>query len=253
MPTPIWRGSEDIHLQPGSPHREHTPEGLRITLTYRGPYAALRENEPAPRILFDALDAAYSADLDEDEFDGLYLSAVETHPDGAGIEGPATQRLIFQPIDPGETIEIDIATLEKPLETHIHYELITDSVWAGFNTWEAEPDPTLRGDLKYKIPGTETVETLTGIIAGLAQKKLRGVTSYILPAPIVRKTSYSLEEPETGGVGMVSDPGAGPEGYQWLKTSDRAVYRKSDGRWERAQEWTGATAWDSEIYPEEEP
>lgn len=252
MPTPVWRGSEGIHLQPSYPLREKTPEGVRISLVYRGPYLALIENEPDVLILFTDLDEVYTGALDEDIFEGLYLAAVETSPDGVGSQGPGTQRLLFQPINPGATTEVDVGILEKPIETHPYYSLITSAQWARFNTWEAEPDPTLKGDLQYKIPGTEEVETLTGILAGLAQKKLSGTTTYILPAPIVRRTSTSLEEPETGGVGKISDPGSGPEGYQWLKTADRAIFRKSDGRWERIEEWTGAEAWDSELYPEEE-
>lgn len=246
-----WRGSKDVHLMPGFPQRDRTPEGVRISLAYRGPYTVLRDNEPAPLSLFAALHSIYRASLEADEFSGLYLASVETTPDGAGESGPGTLRLVFQPVDPGATLEIDNATLERPVESNPYYSLITDGIWARFNTWEQESDPTLRGQLKYRIPGTEDVETLTGIIAGLAQKKLRGTTSYIASYPVVRKTSYSLEEPETGGVGKRSDPEAGPEGFEWLKTADRAMIRKSDGRWERVQEWTGAEVWDHDLYPEE--
>ena len=250
MPN-VWRGSTAIHLQPGCPHRARVPEGLKISLVYRGPFTALRAVEPAPPALFAEIDAVLKASLDAGDFTGLYLVSVQNQPDGSGVAGPGTLTLEFQPIDPGATIEIETATLEKPVESNPYYSLITSGIWARFNTWEQEPDPTLKGDLKYTIPGSKPpqVETLNGIIAVLAAKKLRGVTSYVEPAPVVRKTSYSRTLVSTGGVGKVSDPGAGPSGYQWLKTSDRCVWRKSDGRWERSEEWTGAKSWDPDFYP----
>jgi hypothetical protein len=248
-----WKGSTDPKLQPGYPVRDKGPQGLKITLVYRGPWSALMAHEPSARDVYSALDEGYTAALTETDFDGLMITNVQTHPDGAGTGdlGPATQTIVFEPIDLGESSEVEMAQLERPIETNDYYSLETSDIWAAFNTWEAEPDPTLKGIFKYTIPNTNppVTGTLTGLIAGLAAKKLKGLTSYIAPAPVLRTTTFHLNAPATANVGKRDTPGFGPTGYEWLKTADRAIFDRADGRWKRTQEWTGAISWDHDIYP----
>jgi hypothetical protein len=79
-----------------------------------------------------------------------------------------------------------------------------------------------------------------------------GNETYVVPAPVARITTRSGQLPTTSAVGKrQTPPGFArlPPGYQWLGTGDRAVRTGSSGKWERTREWTGATAWNTKVYP----
>jgi len=259
MAIPTWKGSTAVHEQPGSPVLTQDSGTEKVVRTFRGPYAALLAFRP------DVNDTM--ADLEDEE---MKVVTSELQPDGAGLQGPATLVVTLAKALDEVVEEIEFGALEMPIESHPYYSLITPSIWAGFMKWESEPNPTLKGALKYTYtvtyqdydPGTgealgepynqEFVAELTGIIAGLAAKKLRGTTSYVVPAPILRRTTVSNAKPTPSGLGKraASEPFSNaPDGYEWLKMADRVVYRSNVNRWERTEEWHGAEAWDPDLYP----
>lgn len=261
MPAPTWKGSTAVHEQAGSPVRTEDSGVVQVVRTYRGPYAAVLAFRPA-----------IGATMDDLSDNDMKVVNSELQPDGAGLQGPATLVVTLSKALDEVIEEIDFGTLEKPVESHPYYSLITPSIWSAFMKWESEPNPVLKGALKYTYtvtypdydPATgaalgepynqEYVAQLTGIIAELAAKKLRGTTSYVVAAPTLRRTTFSNSKPTPSGIGKRA-PAApftnAPAGYVWLKMVDRVTYRSNANRWERVEEWVGADFWDVDLYAED--
>lgn len=255
----IWRGSTEIHEQPGSPRIIEEADGERITRMFRGPHDALRAYRP----LFGAI----MEDLEDDDFKVIHT---ELSPDGGGTNGPGTLTIDLRKPSTVVTEEIDMTILERPLEAHPFYSTLTNANWAAYHRWENEPDPALKGALyytwtekyqDYDVDGVAIGEPinevhrglLTGFQAALANKVLRGQTTYIAPAPVLRRTTTSATPATPANLGKRAPEAPfenAPEGYEWLKTSDRVVERKREGTFDRIEEWTGALIWDHDIYEE---
>ena len=110
--------------------------------------------------------------------------------------------------------------------------------------WEAASDPQTRGSLYDKM---------TDAAKSCADKKLRGQTSVMLAAPCARVTTEGQSFYATGsGVGTLFNNVPGftelPNGYVWLKISDRSTRTGRNGKWQRIEEYQGATFWDPELY-----
>lgn len=245
-----WKGSREIQEQPGSPRRVKSAAGIQITRVFRGPYEALVAAEPA-----------IGATLEGTA--GVFVDSVETVPDAAGPLGPGTMTIVASTPDPdsdGQSpeapiYEVDWTQLEKPLEQHPRYQSTGDKPLneqdlVDIENWKNETDRTLRSQGKYRSADGNEV-TLSLNAKDLAFKILRGQSSYIVAAPVVRVTSRTYAKPLTSATGTKGHPPAAagyPPGYEWVKTADRAMRQGSRGTWERIEEWTGADTWDGDIY-----
>lgn len=238
---PVWRGTQDTQVQPNI-RRKMTSAGERIMLQYRGVYTTLLAARPA----IGATVAGYA---------NFYVDEVELVADGTGESGAATMTVVLlseswtgtatPAIDLTE--EVEWSQIEKPIEQHPRYltggdNALTDADLDAIEEWKnataASDRSSLYGDLSANAKH-------------LVDKLRRGTTSYIVPAPIARKTTKGFEAPTSSaqGVRTESAPITGaPGGYVWLGTADRAVRQGGRGKWERVQEWTGADEWDSDLY-----
>jgi hypothetical protein len=226
------RGDDDVKEQPGSPHLITTGTGTKTTRTWRGGYAKL---------------AAFSLTVGT-SLDGSLgkIDSVELVPDRAGKTGPGTLTVVLA--DDEATYEIDAGTLEKPLVKHPIFaaggaHALTDADIDKIETW------------KNAATSGERTTAYTALSANakfFVDKLRRGEESYLLPAPIARKTTRAYAKPTTYATGTRGDPGGFPglpAGYEWLKTGDKAIRQGVRGSWERVEEWTGAELWDHDIYP----
>lgn len=226
-----WLGSDGIHEQPGSPRVTNTGSGNKTTRVYRGPFSALIEAQPA-------VGQTVAGSIGK-------VESVEIVPDGAGRAGPGTMTIVLA--DDQETFEIEASTLEKPLEKHPLFttgaKALSEDDLDKIAAWKATNSAAER---------TTAFAALSANAKYFVGKLRRGQESYIVPAPIARKTSRSFEKPVTSATGKRGAP-AGfpglPAGYVWLKTADRAVKQGPRASWERVEEWTGADEWDADIYP----
>lgn len=236
MPTPVWRGSRLLHLQPGYPEEDQASSGSKTTLVYRGPYATLRAQRP--RIGQSV--AGYA---------GLYVERTRIKPDEAGTQGPGTLTVtLSNESTPGDTIgttndvtvEIDAGQLAKSIFSHPTFDGVTA---------EARKQVEDLIEQGLPLPNSDASATITKLYDLL----LAGTDSYLIPAPTVKKTTTSATRPNVGAIGRGTrttakpDPAA-PAGYEWLKTGDRALRQGRGGKWERIEEWTGADEWSTVLY-----
>jgi hypothetical protein len=227
-----WIGSTRIVEQPGSPKVINSGSGNRTIRTYRGPFSALDSAQPG---VGQTVDGSIGK-----------VETVEIQPDGAGTDGPGT--MIVTLADDQVTFEVDGATLEKPLERHPLYnaggdKALTDADLDKIATWKNASNAAERAT---------AYAALSDNAKHFVSKLRRGQESYLVPAPVARKTTRSYVKPTTATIGKRGAPGGFPdipEGYEWLKTNDKGIKQGARASWERVEEWTAADTWDHDIYP----
>ena len=244
MPTtPNWKGSTAIIEMPGSPDWRIRGEGTRIQRRFEGPYTAIKS----------AVDAG-TYDLGEtmsdigDDYPIKDVRFFQTGEGGVGELSITLDDFTTLPNDatPGgednSKIEFESVQLEKSITEHPFFAdtLSADAINTIVQAAEAgEPLPD------FSSSGGQTKAT------GLYNRLRAGVESYIVFAPLVRKTTPLGAKPDDLEAGIREDPPEEPGGtWQYLKTADRAVSPGQDSAWDRIEEWTGADVWDPILYPE---
>lgn len=142
-----------------------------------------------------------------------------------------------------ETIEIEMAQIERPLLTH---SKISEEMGKNLGLWWSGTDDKLKAAHEY-IDDEGDKKTLTQDEQKWADKMLNGVESYLVFAPVITKTSIYESRPKTQKAGMIDTPPENVDGYEYLKTAD-VVRQLSRKEWERVEQWTGADEWDEDIY-----
>ena len=143
-------------------------------------------------------------------------------------------------------VEIEMAQDELDVRTLLGG---TESYVSSLAAWEDAP-ARLKKDFKYEnANGGE--EELAGQARSVAALILSGIQSYIRHHPVVIKTTFYDEEPDSkpvDGLDRVGgEPPGSPAGYEYLKSGDHWVQSR-DGSWQRVEQWTGAKKWNGSLY-----
>ena len=236
------RGNTQLRERPDSPEWDFTNQKVTCTHVYEGKYADLLSGRPN---IDDVIPG----------YDGLPVVSIKIK---RRVSGFAAMTVVteIEITDAQPQYEIDWTGLEKPVEQHpLFASLFPDpagvqqwtddqnTAYNNFTYWETASDPTTKA-ANYK--------KLTGGFQQLAQLKMRGTTSYIVPAPVARITTLTLSVAQVGACGsLVSQvpdfPGL-PAGYQWLGTADRSTRTGRWGKWQRVTEYTGGQTIDTILY-----
>ena len=254
---PRWQGSSQLTEVPESPTIDNEGNTDSYVVTYDGPFLVCKNSRPPKGATLPGYPGCYvERSTVTKQKGGKGTLVVYLFKPGAPVISP-----INIPSDaPSE--EIDWVTLEKPLETNPVFNEETGRYWLTYDDlvdiefWKQEKRPDLRKLFQYlpedAVSDDDAVELSDNAVV-FCQKLLRGGEVWRAFYPVYRKTEVVLFHPAAGTCGMIQDPpgAAGvnyPPGYVWMKTADRAVRSSRRGRWERIQEWTGAQAWDADLY-----
>jgi hypothetical protein len=260
MATTVTRGNTAVRERPDSPEWEFNTQKITCTRTFEGMYADLLAAVPTTGTTME----------------GYGTLLVENVKIRRAVSGKATMTVLLETlINPADTYpepvqpvyEIEWTQLERPIEQHPFFASLfpdptntaaftADQITAltNFRAWENASDATTAAaayavltDDSGGTPGFKT----------LAQKKMRGQTTYMLFAPVARITTLARNVTqanvcgktftEIAGFSELPASGSGTN-YVWLSTSDRSTRTGTNGKWQRVQEWTGADSWDSDIY-----
>jgi hypothetical protein len=245
MSTPIWRGSRQIHLQPGYPEEVTTANGTRVTLVYEGPYATLRATKPR-------IGQAVVG------FPGIPVDQCVVKPKEAGASGPGTLTItLANDSTPGDMITTGLPDIVEEVEwIDLARKLEQAPIYAAGGS-RALTDADLDGIEEWR--NADTREKRTSVYAALGanakhyvDKLRRGQETFVMPSPVVRRTTKTFAAPSSTKMGRrVGKPSAkAPNGYEWLATADKATRTGGRGKWDRVEEFTGAEKWDADIYPQ---
>ena len=236
------KGNTAVRERPDSPEWDWTNQKVTCTRTFEGLYADLFAQRP---------------DIDDQMvgYEGLPVVNVKIK---RAVSGKATMTVVLEVevTDAEPQYEIDWAGVEKPIEQHpLFKSLFPDPSGTGnftaaqvtaynnYQAWENAADAATKASAYNQLSAT---------FKKLAQKKMRGVTSYLVPAPVARITTLTLSVSAASPCGSVSNSVPDfpdlPTGYKWLSTADRSTRTGRWGKWQQVQEWTGADNWDSDIY-----
>jgi hypothetical protein len=253
MAIPLTKGNTSIRERPDSPEWDYNTQKVTCTRTFEGMYADLLSSMP---------DIGYNM---EGYNPNLLIENVKIKK---AVSGKATMTIVLEtlvdpitnppaPVQP--VYEIEWTQIERPIEQHPFFKLLFPDPFGvlpplnatqvnalnAFRLWETSADNASAASTNYA--------NLTKGFQALAQKKMRGETSYLIFAPVARITTLTREVVLASACGFVFTDVPGftelPAGYQWLQTADRSTRTGTYGKWQRVQEWTGAIVWDSNLYP----
>lgn len=248
-----YKGITEIQLQPGYPDLTRNTDGtITGTIVYGGLYDALVAKLPKAGELLIGLVA-----------DGLKIGKCRVRPTKGGL-GELTIEVGDSLGDSGgaenptNLLEVEVSSMEKPIEANLLFKDLSLQDLAHVNAWENLGPDAANRKMNYQYPLIDQADpsnaanwgTLSNRALLLAQKKAKRIESYLLPAPVIRRTRSYITRPNVfEGVARRGTPPISISGWEWLKTSDRYTRDGTSGPFIRSEEWTGAEYWDSDIYP----
>lgn len=243
MSATVIKGTAATHIHHTS-GRIEVSDRKTTTIVQQGKYADLQGKVPGRGTTFQGLDVV-SATLTPQKGGMALLSVTGTAHKASSYSAPGT---------PDEIVyEVEMAQLEKPLLSAPAFSGYAEQV----ELWKAG-DPATRALYQYDDAQGNRFQ-LGGQALVAAKLILKGVESYLVFAPVARRTSrYAAKKAEQvfSSVGAACGKRQTPPAkltriaggtWEWLKTADR-VQENSGGGCERVEEWTGADEWDHDLY-----
>ena len=230
--------------QAGSPRYSYDKEGGRCTRVFRGAMSILQAMRPS---VGSSMDGTYG---------NFHVVSVDIYPTSTSEVGEMVvnldnytdeEELKQGENDSGnnsyvgssqkeETIEIEWSQIDKPLaQAPIFQNLKPEEI-------------QLVEDIVSGKQSKDAIANMSDKLASYYEKRMRGQSTYLVFAPVVRRTMQSSTRPSTGSCGKIDSPPVGIGGFQFIKTADRASKSKSSKYWERSEEWLGADSWDQDLY-----
>ena len=258
---PITRGNTAIRERPDSPEWDYNTQKITCTRTFEGLYQAL-------------LTAAPSIGSSMQGYNPALL--VENVKIKKAVSGKTTMTVVLEtqvisvtnpppPVQP--VFEIEWTQIERPIEQHPYFKSLfpdptgqttftADQITAltNYRAWENATDASTQAAAYAALTDNGSG---TPNFQELAQKKMRGTTTYLLFAPVARITTLARETTQANTCGLTYTAITGftqlpttvnGQPYVWLSTADRSTRTGTYGKWQRVQEWTGADSWDATLY-----
>lgn len=242
--TPIWKGSTEIFEQPGYPLWQTSSEGTEIERRFEGPYEKILAEVDSGRIVRGTSMTDLGANASNYVIDRFRFYPEEG---ASGVLVVILNDYVNNDDDGGngsgnETTEVEWVQLEKSISEHPAF---TDAL-----TEDAIATIIKAAENNEALPATNGQgETAT---LALYNRVRAGVTSYIVYAPVIRRTSALTSAPSSSNAGGRENPPGGlvSGDWEWLKTADRVVSPGQNSDYEQIEEWTGADVWDPVLYPQ---
>jgi len=169
-----------------------------------------------------------------------------------------------------EIWNVDFAEVSKDIKTWLVSEYtggktIPQSIWEEYgklSKWENQR--TIEAWDSWSHFEYECGKFLTGKTLTLAQKIMKGVTNYVIYAPVISRTTIHAIAPTMGAIGKKQKPTdlSGWTGFnnqplnpswvglakEWLKTSEKSS-SNMDGTFTLVEQWQGMDEVDPDLYP----
>jgi hypothetical protein len=288
--VPVWLGNKLILETPDSPRYSHDATRMRVTRIYEGPYDVCASNQPLQSSAFvDFPPAVLVVDVKLiKKPGGIGRIEVTAETQGPSDTNPAQPTYEVEWVEVDRPLIMhprywDGSTSDTTPAGARPLALLDKSM---LEKWEQEDDPNLKSHFIYKVvvdpnnSGTSgalapitsytapdgTVFSSPTSIAGnnynlfllstqaqdYAGKRLKGIESYRLWAPVARQTIETTTLPDVNSCGVIENPPSelgAPSGYSYQRSAQRATKTGRYGKWQQQQEWQGAESIDTDLYP----
>lgn len=148
--------------------------------------------------------------------------------------------------------EIDWVDVQRPLYEHPEfamdqggeYELTAEDM-AAIEKWKENPNVDYKKEfIYYTGADADTTSTLSTNAKMFARGVQLGLEYYVDKAPVAtRSATYVNGPPPEGEAGKKEDPTGFPnlpDGYEWIRSADRALRAGGQTKWQRDTSWIGA-------------
>ena len=260
--TPTWRGSRNVTEVPDSPDILYSNDKDTCTRVFHGPYADVMRAVPLRGQSMRGIPAAFTVEtvrvVHAKGGKGIMTVTLNAAPTTSSSNSDSNN-----PVTEPE-VEIDNVQLERPIEKHPRYKTVTEDDLALISEYFSASKDRRAAIMRFFSGSADHDLALE-----LLKHKIRGVESYLLFPPVVKRTAEYRRLPATEKCGAILTASAlkaklngepVPSGFEYMKTSDRASRTGRHGRYKRTEEWTGAQVWDRHLYvnvpaetPEDDP
>lgn len=244
------------YRKPGFPKSTHDEKSFRSRIEYIGPKSDLESARPTNSAGWGNYPGRVN-NTDLQPIDGtdkatLTVSMESFYEFDTGTDDKAVGDAVE------ETLEVEWVKFDRSFYEHEEfapegsgtYKLTSGDI-ISIQKWEQEENRTLKE--AYKWQDDSDVGGGAGIVELSANAKMfaRGIElgqevweDFI---PVIRRTTNFYNGPPGESKAGLEDAAGvpkfagGPTGYEWRKTADRAIKGDGQTRWERVEEWTGAT------------
>jgi len=239
MASPV--GTFALTEQVGSPSWDYG-ETITCTRTWEGPYATCAAARPNRGAIYS------------ETYSGMRVVKTSLR----GKEGGVGQLVVvYESLSytnsAGETdeesYEVDWVEMQRDILTNPRYRVggggakaLTAFEFAALSVWRNEPNATKKSELKYWDLENDDYVDVEGNATEVAQQILKGEETWTDYYPVARISSLKEVMPSVTKAGVYSSTkpfSACPDGYTWMKTSDRSTRSGKSGLWIRSIEWTG--------------
>lgn len=248
VPGTKWKGRQV--LTQGKEKWSITASKIVVTTSFHGPYADCKTQRPNIGQVITGYPGLYCTQAELVEEDGG-----KGHIDVTLEAMQATGSFNFAPLGP-PVYEVEFSEITRPLEQHsrcgkLKSDRTPNAVTGKKLTWE---DWQLLTDSDYDSTGNGSgiwASTAKWDLATYQAMKARGQDSYVLYAPILRRTTIHLTPPADVGSasGRLQTPPSGGfdlSDWDWLAGPDRCT--ENTRIFTRTTEWHGADYWDTDTY-----
>ncbi len=228
--------------QPDSPLHEFG-ENIVLTRTWRGPHPACVAAAPYRSALGSGIASGYKVAESRvaRERGGIGILSVKYE-----INGQPSGAML-----PPDDFDLSFQQLDRPLRSHSRYVTLTKEAQGYVHTAveTADTDPA-HADALVRIaalPGAQEQ-----LCYELIDRLNRGISSYLLWYPKVRRTIFSWTAPSSTSKGGFTQtpviPGLTvPTGVTWLREGDQLNFNGT--HWQLTQSWFGAPDLIPGLYP----
>jgi hypothetical protein len=244
----LWRGTQA--LQQGKSSWDITATKQVCNTSYNGPYAQCIALKPALQATIAEFPGANVTQVKVVELDGgagridiTLESQLDPSQFGSDPLGPPVFELAFQEVQKPLEVHPCCGILKpaRPINPYVNKIVTWEDWWA---LTDADYDSTGTGSgIWASVPKWS--------LATYKAKKEKGEDSYVVYAPIIKRTTIHLYPPGDVGdaSGKIQSPPSNPFGvdeWQYLAGPDQVTQQKRT--FTRVSEWHGAEYVDSEIY-----
>lgn len=175
-----------------------------------------------------------------------------------GLAAVSNSAVTVLPTEKGVDWQLDWTLVEKPLEQHPYFAPLFTAAGTlvPIESWKKLEDKYIDYKYQFKVPNNLEKPTawasLTGKALEFCQKLAKGIASYQVQVPVVRKTETTVNGPGTNASSRCGRRESPPKfsglADAWLKTADSWT-KTGSSKWEHCQEWSGFDSLDPDLYP----
>ena len=266
MSTLIKKGNVAARLSMEESVVKLADASATATLVYRGNLAELKATAGGFTVGQTSSAVPSALDISGDPFK---VTGVEITggPGGTGrltvgLAAAANGAVTVIPTEKGVDWQLDWTLVERPLEQHPDFAALFTSAatLCAIEKWKNIKDKYIDYKFQFKVPDDIEKPTawrsLTGNALKFCQKLAKGISSYQVQVPVVRKIETTVNGPGLNASSKCgrrqSPPKFADLADAWLKTAD-SWSKTGQSKWEHRQEWSGFASLDPDLYPELPP